>query len=75
MKNVECLDCGKKGQYSTDCSTPRKNDTEQSNMVSKLDFTNLCQSSLKEMLTKKNKQAKKNENAEGDDESLDMNVF
>jgi hypothetical protein len=27
------------------------------------------------MLTKKDKQAKKKENAEGDDESLDMNVF
>jgi hypothetical protein len=27
------------------------------------------------MLTKKGKQAKKKENAEGDDESLDINVF
>jgi hypothetical protein len=27
------------------------------------------------MLTKKDKQAKKKENAEGDDESLDMNVY
>jgi hypothetical protein len=27
------------------------------------------------MLTKKDKQAKKKENAEGDDDSLDMNVF
>jgi hypothetical protein len=27
------------------------------------------------MLTKKDKQAKKKENTEGDDESLDMNVF
>jgi hypothetical protein len=27
------------------------------------------------MLTKKDKQAKKKENAEGDDESLDMKVF
>jgi hypothetical protein len=44
-------------------------------MVSKLDFKNLFQSSLKEMLTKKDKQSKKKENAEGDDESLDMNVF
>jgi hypothetical protein len=44
-------------------------------MVSKLDFKNLFQSSLKEMLTKKDKQAKKKKNAEGDDESLDMNVF
>jgi hypothetical protein len=30
---------------------------------------------LKEMLTKKDKQAKKMENTEGDDDSLDMNVF
>jgi hypothetical protein len=27
------------------------------------------------MLTKKDKQAKKKENVEGDDDSLDMNVF
>jgi hypothetical protein len=72
---VECFNCGKKGQYSTDCSLPRKNGNEQSNMVSKADFKNLFQSSLKEMLTKKNKQAKKKENADGDDDSLDMNVF
>jgi hypothetical protein len=51
------------------------NDNEQSNIVSKSDFKNLFQSSLKEMLTKKDKQAKKKENVEGDDDSLDMNVF
>jgi hypothetical protein len=73
--NVECFNCGKKGHYSTDCSLPRKNDNEQSSMVSKSDFRNLFQSSLKEMLTKKDKQAKKKENTEGDDDSLDMNVF
>jgi hypothetical protein len=73
LKNVECFNCGKKGHYSTDCSLQRKNDNEQSNMVSKADFKNLFQSSLKEMLTNKEKQAKKN--AEGDDDSLDMNVF
>jgi hypothetical protein len=28
----------KGGHYSTDCSLPRKNDNEQSNMVSKSDF-------------------------------------
>jgi hypothetical protein len=75
LKNVECFNCGKKSHYSTDCSLPRKNDNEQSNMVSKSDFKNLFQPSLKEMLTKKDKQAKKKENAEGDDESLYMNVF
>jgi hypothetical protein len=75
LKNVECFNCGKKGHYSTDCSLPRKNDNEQSTMVSKSDFKNLFQSSLKEMLTKKDKQAKKKQNAEGDDDSLDMNVF
>jgi ribosomal protein L15 len=68
LKNVECFNCGKKGHYYTECSIPRKNDNEQSNMVSKSDFKNLSQSSLKEMLTKKDKQAKKKENAEGDDE-------
>jgi hypothetical protein len=73
LKNVECFSCGKKGHYSTDCSLPRKNDNEQSNMVSKSDFKNMFQSSLKGMLTKKDKQAKKN--TEGDDDSLDMNVF
>jgi hypothetical protein len=73
LKNVECFNCGKKGHYSTDFSIPIKNDNEQSNMVSKSDFKNLFQSSLKEMLTKKDKQSKKKENAEGYDESLDMN--
>jgi hypothetical protein len=69
LKNVECFNCGK------NCSIPRKNDNEQSNMVSKSDFKNLFQSSLKEVLTKEDKQAKKKENVEGDDESLEMNVF
>jgi hypothetical protein len=73
LENAECFNCGKKGHYSTDCSLPRKNDNEQSNMVSKEDFKKLFQSSLKEMLTKKDKQSKKN--AEGDDDSLGMNVF
>jgi hypothetical protein len=75
LKNVECFNCGKKGHYSTDCSLPRKNNNEQSNMVSKSDFKNLFQSSLKEMLTKKDKQAKKKENTEGDDDSLEMIFF
>jgi ribosomal protein L15 len=70
LQNVECFNCGKKGHYSTDCSLPRKNNNENSNVVSKADFKNLFQSSLKDMLTKKEKN-----NAEGDDDSLDMNVF
>jgi hypothetical protein len=41
LKNAECFNCGKKGHYSTDCSIPRKNDNEQSNMVSKSDFKNM----------------------------------
>jgi hypothetical protein len=28
LKTIECFNCGGKGQYSTDCSAPRKNDTE-----------------------------------------------
>jgi hypothetical protein len=44
-------------------------------MVSKADLKNIFQSSLKDMLTKKEKQANKKENDEGDDDSLDMNVF
>jgi hypothetical protein len=44
-------------------------------MVSKADLKNLFQSSLKDMLTKKEKQTKKKDNMEVDDESLDMNVF
>jgi hypothetical protein len=42
-------------------------------MVSKADFKNLFQSSMKDMLTKKDKQV--NNNTEGDNDSLDMNVF
>jgi hypothetical protein len=42
-------------------------------MVSKANFKNLFQSSLKDMLTKKDKKEKNN--ADGDDDSLDMNVF
>jgi hypothetical protein len=44
-------------------------------MVSKADFKTLFQSSLKDMLTKKEKRTKKKENMEVDNESLDMNVF
>jgi hypothetical protein len=73
LQNVECFNCGKKGHYSTDCSLPRKNNNENSNMVSKADFKNLFQTSFKDMFTKKGK--KENNNAEGDDDYLDMNVF
>jgi hypothetical protein len=75
LKTIECFNCGKKGHYATDCSAPRKNDTDNSNMVSKADFKNLFQSSLKDMLTKKEKQTNNKENMEVDDGSLDMNVF
>jgi hypothetical protein len=44
-------------------------------MVSKADFKNLFQSSLKEMLTKNEKQTKKRDKMDIDEESLDMNVF
>jgi hypothetical protein len=59
----------------TDCSAPRKNDTENSTMVSKADFKNLFQSCLKDMLTKKEKQTKKKDNMDVNDDSLDMTVF
>jgi hypothetical protein len=39
----------KKGHYSTDFSASRKNDTDNSNMVSKADFKNLFQYSLKDI--------------------------
>jgi hypothetical protein len=73
LQNVEFFNFGKKDHYSTDCSLPRKNNNENSNLVYKADFKNLFQSSLKEMLTKKDKQVKNN--TEGDDDYLDMNVF
>jgi hypothetical protein len=75
LTNVECFNCGKEGHYSTDCSAPRKNDNDiQTWYPSRISKT-MFQSSLKDMLTKKDKQAKKKENTERDDESLDMNVF
>jgi ribosomal protein L13 len=75
LKISGCFNCGKKGHYSTDCSAPKNNDNENSKMVSKADFKNLFQSSLKDMLTKKEKQTKKKDNMEVDDESLHMNIF
>jgi hypothetical protein len=44
-------------------------------MVSKADFKNLFQSSIKEMLTKSEKQKKEKDSTNMDEESLDMNVF
>jgi hypothetical protein len=41
-----------------DCKAPQKIGNENSNMVSKVDFKNLFQSSLKEILSKKEKQKK-----------------
>jgi hypothetical protein len=72
LQNVECFNFGKKGHYYTVCSLPKKNN-KRSNMVSKEDFKNLFQTSMKEMFTKKDKKTKNN--AEGDDDSLEMNVF
>jgi hypothetical protein len=44
-------------------------------MVSKMDFENLFQSSLREMLSKKENQNNNKSNMELSDESLDMNIF
>jgi hypothetical protein len=60
LRNVECFICGKKGHYTIECSLPRNNNNEKSNMVSKAYFKNLFQSSMKDMLTKKDKQVKNN---------------
>jgi hypothetical protein len=43
LQNVECFN---------DCSLPRKNNNEKSNMVSKADFKNLFQSSMKDAYQK-----------------------
>jgi hypothetical protein len=44
-------------------------------MVSKADFKNLFHSSIKEMLTKRERQKKEKDSTDMDEESLDMNVF
>jgi hypothetical protein len=75
LKTNECYKCDTKGHYSTDCTAPQKNENENSNMVSKENFKNLFKSSLKDMLTKKEKQTKKEDTMDIDDESLDMTVF
>jgi hypothetical protein len=58
-----------------DCKAPKKNGNENSNMVPKSDFKNLFQSSIKEMLTKREKQKKDKASTDMDEDSLDMNVF
>jgi hypothetical protein len=58
LKNITCYNCDKKVNYSSDCKAPKKNGNENENMVSKADFKNLFQSSIKEMLTKKGKHKK-----------------
>jgi hypothetical protein len=75
LENFVCYNCDKKGHYSTDCRAPKKNGNEESNMVSKVDFKNKFQSSLKNMLSKKEKQKNDKSNMELEDESLYMNVF
>jgi hypothetical protein len=69
------LQLWQKGHYWTGCTAPKKNNNENSNMESKVDFENLFQSSLKDMLTKKENQNKKKERMDVDDESLGINVF
>jgi hypothetical protein len=44
-------------------------------MVSKVNFKNLFQSSIKEMLTRREKQKKEKDSTTMDEESLDMNAF
>jgi hypothetical protein len=56
LKTIECYNCGKNGQYSTHCTMTKKNGNQNSKMVSKSDFKDLFESSLKDMLTKKENQ-------------------
>jgi hypothetical protein len=70
---VVCYNCDNKGHYSSGCLALKKNGNEESKMVSKTDFKNLFQSSLKEIISKKQNNDKNN--MELDDEYLDMNVF
>jgi hypothetical protein len=71
MLNVSIV--AKRSTILLTAHSQEKNDNKQSNMVSKSDFKTMFQSSLKEMLSKKDKQSKKN--TQGDDDSLDMTVF
>jgi hypothetical protein len=66
-KMLNVLIVAKRTTFLSTAQLQEKNDNEHSNMVSKSDFKNLFQSSLKEILTKKDKQAKKKENTEGND--------
>jgi hypothetical protein len=69
------LQLRKKGHYSLDCKATKTNGNENSNMVSKADFKNLFQSSIDEMLTKREEQKKYKASTDMDEESLDMHVF
>jgi hypothetical protein len=75
LKNITCYNCDKKGHYSSDCKAPKKNGNENSNMVSKADFKNLFQSSIMEMLTKRENKKKEKDSTDMDEKSLDMNVL
>jgi hypothetical protein len=53
----------------------RKNGNENSNMVSKEDFKNMFQSSIKGMFTKREKKKKEKYSTNMEEESLDVNMF
>ena len=78
-RNVTCYNCGKKGHISPDCKEPPKNggkakggkNNEQGNMMTKEDFKNMFQASIKEMFA-----SKKDDKTDKDDEDeLDLNMF
>jgi hypothetical protein len=75
LKTIKCYNCGKICHYLTDCAAPKKNGNENFNMVSKVDFKNVFQSSLKEMLSKKENKNKNKAHMELNDNSLDTTVF
>jgi hypothetical protein len=74
LKTIECTIL-EKCHYLTECTVPKKNHSENSNMVSIADFKNMFQSSLMDMMTKKEKQNKKKENMDIHDKYFDIHVF